>query len=323
MKQNILITSVGKRVVLVRIFQKTLKELGLDGKVYSVDMRPEMSPAGYVSEECMRVPRCTESNYVDALLQICREKEIAVVVPTIDTELQVLSENRGRFQEQGVQLVLSDPDFIRACGDKRLTKSLFGDLRISVPRMLDKEHATFPMFAKPYDGSLSVNTHIIKDEEDLTADILEDPKMLFMEYIDKKEYREYTVDMYYGLDHRVKGIVPRERLEIRAGEINKGITRKNEIVGYLKERMETVKGVRGCICLQLFYRESDHDIKGIEINPRFGGGFPLAYYAKANFVESILREYMLGETVDYSDDWLDKTLMLRYDDDVIIHDAEA
>lgn len=323
MKHNILITSVGKRVVLVRIFQKTLKELGLDGKVYTVDMKPEMAPAGFVSEECIRVPRCTANNYIDTLLQICQEKEIAIVVPTIDTELQILSENRLRFQEQGVQLVLSDSDFIKACGDKRLTKSLFGDLRIDVPQMLDKEHATFPMFAKPYDGSLSANTHIIKDENDLTSDILDDPKMLFMEYIDSKEYREYTVDMYYGQDNRVKGIVPRERIEIRAGEINKGITRKNYIVDYLKERMETVKGVRGCICLQLFYRESSHDIKGIEINPRFGGGFPLSYYAKANFVESIIREYMLGETVDYSEDWLDKTLMLRYDDDVIVYDAEA
>ena len=323
MKHHILITSAGKRVVLVRIFQKTLKELGLDGKVYTADMRPEMSPAGMVSEACIRVPRCTADNYIDALLQICQEKEIAVVVPTIDTELQVLSENRWRFQEQGVQLVLSDADFIKACGDKRLTASLFSDLGIAVPRQVDKDHMTYPVFAKPYDGSLSVNTHIIRDEKDLTPDILEDPKMLFLEYVDPKDYREYTVDMYYGQDGQVKGIVPRERLEIRAGEINKGITRKNDIVDYLKERMGTMAGVRGCICLQLFYRASDHDIKGIEINPRFGGGFPLSYYAKANYVAYVIREYILGETVEYSDDWLDKTLMLRYDDDVIVYDAEA
>jgi len=323
MKHHILITSAGKRVVLVRIFQKTLKELGLDGKVYTADMRPEMSPAGMVSEACIRVPRCTADNYIDALLQICQEKEIAVVVPTIDTELQVLSENRWRFQEQGVQLVLSDADFIKACGDKRLTASLFSDLGIAVPRQVDKDHMTYPVFAKPYDGSLSVNTHIIRDEKDLTPDILEDPKMLFLEYVDPKDYREYTVDMYYGQDGQVKGIVPRERLEIRAGEINKGITRKNDIVDYLKERMATMKGVRGCICLQLFYRASDQDIKGIEINPRFGGGFPLSYYANANFVEYILREYLLNEQIAYSEDWLDHTLMLRYDEDVIIHDAKA
>lgn len=323
MSQNILITSAGKRVVLVKIFQKTLKELGLDGKVYTVDMKPEMAPAGFVSEECIRVPRCTSADYVDMLLQICEDKQIALVVPTIDTELFVLAQNRARFEAQGVHLVISDADFIKVCCDKRLTDSLFEELGIAIPKHLDKDHVSFPMFAKPYDGSLSVNTHVIKSEEELTPDILEDPKLLFMEYIDKKEYKEYTVDMYYGIDGQVKGIVPRERLEVRAGEINKGITRKNSIVSYLKERMATMKGVRGCICLQLFYRASDQDIKGIEINPRFGGGFPLSYYANANFVEYILREYLLNEQIAYSEDWLDHTLMLRYDEDVIIHDAKA
>ena len=87
--------------------------------------------------------------------------------------------------------------------------------------------------------------------------------------------------------------------------------------------MGKLKGVRGSICIQLFYRESDHDIKGIEINPRFGGGYPLSYYAKANYADYIIREYLLGECIDYSGDWLDNTLMLRYDNDVIVYDAEV
>ena len=77
-----------------------------------------------------------------------------------------------------------------------------------------------------------------------------------MEYIDKQEYKEFTVDMYYGKDNRVKAIVPRERIEIRAGEINKGFTRKNYLVRFLKERLDYLPGVVGCICIQLFYRES-------------------------------------------------------------------
>lgn len=321
--KNILITSAGKRVVLVKTFQKTLQKMGLDAKVYTVDLKPEMAPAGYVSEECIRVPRCTSDDYMDVLLQICIDKQIGVVIPTIDTELKVLSENRVRFLEQGIQIVISDTAFITTCRDKRLTDSLFHELGIPTPKIMDKDHVTFPLFAKPYDGSLSANTHLVHDQEELTKDILNDPKMLLMEYVNTKEYKEFTVDMYYGQDGQVKGIVPRERIEIRAGEINKGITRKNMIVGFLKQRMGTLQGVRGCICLQLFYRLSDHDIKGIEINPRFGGGFPLTYYAKANYAEYIIREYLLGETIDYSEDWLDRTLMLRYDEDLIVYDAQA
>ena len=110
--KNILITSAGKRVVLVKTFQKTLQEMGLDAKVYTVDLKPEMAPAGYVSEECIRVPRCTSDDYMDVLLQICIDKQIGVVIPTIDTELKVLSENRARFLEQGIQIVISDTAFI-------------------------------------------------------------------------------------------------------------------------------------------------------------------------------------------------------------------
>lgn len=171
------------------------------------------------------------------------------------------------------------------------------NLGIPCPKAIDNNHPVFPIFAKPYDGSLSANLHVIRKEEDLTKEILEDPKLIFMEYIDKNEYKEFTVDMYYGKDNRVKSIVPRERIEIRAGEINKGITRKNYIVDYLKERMGELKGVRGCICIQLFYRESDNDIKGIEINPRFGGGYPFSYEAGVNMPLAILK-WLKGAAVD-------------------------
>jgi len=320
--KNILVTSAGKRVVLVQIFQRTLQEMGLDSKVYTTDMRPTMAPAGIISDGCIPVPRCTADNYIDSLLDICSEKQIGVIIPTIDTELLVLAESHQRFMDQGIRLAVPDKEFVSICRDKRRTKEFFLQAGISVPESVDKYHPVFPMFAKPYDGSLSTNIHIIRRTEDLTPDILDDPKLIFMEYIDPKEYKEYTVDMYYGLDGCVKGIVPRERIEIRAGEINKGITRKNGIVSFLRQRIGRLTGVRGCICLQLFYRESDGDVKGIEVNPRFGGGFPLSYYAKANYAAYLIREYLLGETVDYSDAWLDRTLMLRYDNDIIVYDSE-
>lgn len=320
--KNILITSAGKRVVLVQIFQRTLREMGLDGKVYTTDMRPEMAPAGIVSDGCVPVPRCTDDGYVDVLLSICADKNIGVIIPTIDTELLILCNNRQRFEEIGVSLSLSDRDFIETCRDKRLTASFFKDKDIDVPKPVDKQNPVFPMFAKPYDGSLSNNIHVIRNAEDLTHEILGDPKLLFMEYIDPKKYKEFTVDMYYGLDGEVKGIVPRERIKIRAGEINQGVTRKNWIVDFLRKRLGVLPGVHGCICIQLFCQDSDRDVKGIEINPRFGGGFPLSYYAKANFAEYLIREYLLGEKVTYSDAWLDRTLMLRYDNDIIVYDTD-
>mgnify|MGYP002523108189 CR=1 FL=1 len=320
--KNILITSAGKRVVLVQIFQQTLKDLGLEAKVYTTDMKPMMAPACIVSDEGIKVSPCTAEGYIDELIQICQSRNIGVIIPTIDPELIVLATNRQRFSEFGVEIVLSDETIIKACRDKRQTQLYLQNIGIEVPKAMDKYHPTFPMFVKPYDGSLSRDIHVVQNQRELTQEMLENPKFMFMEYLDQNDYKEYSVDMYFGKDHCVKGIVPRERIEVRAGEINKGKTHKNEIVGFLKEKMGRLPGVRGCICFQLFYRESDHQIKGSEINPRFGGGFPLTYHAKANYAAYIIREYLLHETVDYSDAWLDNTLMLRYDNDIIIYNAK-
>lgn len=320
--KNILITSAGKRVVLVQIFQQELKRLGLEAKVLTTDMKPMMAPACIVSDEGIKVSPCTAEGYIDEIIQICQNKNIGVIIPTIDPELMLLASNRQRFSEIGVEIVLSEEDFVGVCRDKRKTHLYLQSIGIEVPKAVDKYHPTFPIFVKPYDGSLSTDIHVVQKQRELTQEMVENPKFMFMEYIDMKTFQEYSVDMYYGKDHCVKGIVPRERIAVRAGEINKGRTHKNEIVDFLKDKMGCLAGVRGCICFQLFYRESDHRIIGSEINPRFGGGFPLTYHAKANYVAYIIQEYLLHETVDYSDKWLDNTMILRYDNDIIIYDAK-
>lgn len=316
---NVLITSAGKRVTLVQLFQKELKKVNPEGKVLTTEMNPALSPAGHVSDGCFQVDRVTAPGYLEELLKLCVEQNVRVVVPTIDTELVLLSQNKELFARHGVALMVADYDFVKLCRDKRNTNEFFEAHDIRFPKPVDAHNApTYPMFAKPYDGSLSKDLHVIRSAEDLTQEILDNPKLIYMEYIDKKVYKEYTVDMYYGHDHQVKAIVPRERVEIRAGEINKGYTRKNYLVNYLKERMGKLPGVVGCICIQLFYNEETNDVVGIEINPRFGGGYPMSYHAGANFPKYIMQEYFEGQDIAYTDDWTDNLLLLRYDAEVIV-----
>ena len=315
---NILITSAGQRVALVLGFKETVRRFFSDAKVFTTDMNPRLAPAAYVSDQCFVVPRCTSEDYVKTLLTLCNENEIGMIVPTIDTELAILAANKDVFAKQGVFVSVSDFDFIMMCRDKRNTADFFEKHGIRVPQTIDKYHPTFPLFAKPYDGSLSTNLHYIKNAEELTSEILEDPKLLFMEYIDKDVYKEYTVDMYYGKDNRVKCIVPRERIKIRAGEINKGLTEKEPLTQYLFDRLENIEGCVGCICIQVFLNPDTCDVVGIEINPRFGGGYPQTYAAGGNYPELLIREYFLGEQVEYLDDWKDHLLMLRYDDAVFV-----
>lgn len=318
MQHNILITSAGKRVALTRYFKETLSRFYPEAKVFTTDLNPQMAPAGYVSDGCFQVPRVTDEDYPATLQRICEENGVGMVIATIDTELLLLADLKADFARRGIHVMVSDRAFVEVCRDKRHTGAFFERHGIRVPKEVDKYHPTFPLFAKPYDGSLSANLHYIKTADELTPDILADPKLLFMEYIDKKVYKEYTVDMYFGRDHRVKCIVPRDRIEIRAGEINKGRAVKNEILTFLKEKMGRVEGCVGCICVQLFFNPETKDMVGIEINPRFGGGYPLSYMAGGNFPELLIREYFMDEPVDYAEQWQDGMLMLRYDDAIFV-----
>jgi len=318
MKRNILITSAGQRVALVRGFQETLRRFFPDARVYTTDMNPRLAPAAYVSDGCFEVLRVTDPNYIQQLLQLCKDNGVGMIIPTIDTELLVLAKNKALFEENGIVVSVSSLDFITICRDKRNTGEFFEKHSIRVPKAIDKNNPTFPLFAKPYDGSLSTNLHYIKSAEELTTEILEDPKLLFMEYIDKELYKEYTIDMYYGRDHKVKCIVPRERIKIRAGEINKGLTEKEPLTKYIYDRLGTIEGCVGCICIQVFLNPQSGDVVGIEINPRFGGGYPQTYAAGGNFAELLIKEYFLSESVEYFDDWKDHLLMLRYDDAIYV-----
>ncbi len=318
MNHNILITSAGKRVALTKYFKETLNRFFPESKVFITDMNPEMAPVSYVCDGFFKVPRVTAPEYPAVLLKICEENKVGMIIATIDTELLLLADLKELFREKGIHVIVSNKTFITMCRDKRNTGAFFEAHGLRVPKEIDKYNPTFPLFAKPYDGSLSINLHLIKTSDELTKEIMNDPKLLFMEYIDKSVYKEYTVDMYYGKDNKVKCIVPRERIEIRAGEINKGRTAKNEIVDFIKDKLGCIEGCVGSICLQLFFHPETKDMVGIEINPRFGGGYPLSYACGGNFPELLIREYFLEEEVGYSDNWKDGMLMLRYDDAIFV-----
>ncbi|HVG14941.1 MAG TPA: ATP-grasp domain-containing protein [Chitinophagaceae bacterium] len=316
---NILITSAGQRVSLVRAFQSELKHFYPEAKVFTTDLCPELSAACNVSDQYFSVSKVTDPAYIDELIDLCNKNDIRMIVPTIDTELLVLASNKSRFQQLNIHVIISSSSFVEQCRDKRKINLFFQQRGINIPKAIEKDNPQFPLFIKPYDGSLSADNYIIHSRKDLREHHLTNEKFLFMEYIDKKDHDEYTVDMYYDKEGSVKCIVPRKRILVRAGEINKGITSKNKIVPYLKEKLGYIEGAVGCLTVQVFLNNITGNIIAIEINPRFGGGYPLSYRAGANYPAWLIQEYFNNQTISYTDDWEDETLMLRYDDEVIIY----
>ncbi|PZU86790.1 MAG: carbamoyl phosphate synthase large subunit [Chryseobacterium sp.] len=322
MKTNILITSAGQRVSLVKAFKTELTKKFPDSKIITVDLSPELSPACQVSDRYYKISRVLDGNYISELLAICEKENIGMIVPTIDTELKVLAENSLLFKEKNIHLIVSDKDFVKNCRDKRELNNFFDSKSIQFPKPVDKHNPTFPLFIKPYDGSLSQDIYLIKEKSQLTDYHLNHPKFMFMEYVDPLEYKEYTVDCYYSKDNKLCCAVPRQRISVRSGEIHKGVTDKNGIINYLKTKINTIDGAIGCITVQVFYNKQKDDVIAIEINPRFGGGYPLSYEASANYPKMLIEEYFENKKIIYTDDWEDRLLMLRYDAEILVRNHE-
>lgn len=317
---NILITSSGRRVSLVRAFQYELSKTFPNAHVYAGDANANLSAACQVASKCFNLPRVDDPVYISYLKDICIKEDIRLIIPTIDTELKILADHIDVFKNSGIHIVISNLRLINICRDKKLTHDLFNELNIDSPRLIDKANPKFPLFVKPYDGSNSTNLTLVEDRSGLKDLHLNDDDLLFFEYLDHNHHTEFTVDMYYDKNSILRCVVPRQRIEVRGGEVNKGITRNNEILSYLNAKMRKFEGARGCITLQLFQHNIDHSLFGIEINPRFGGGYPLSYAAGANFPQWIIQEYLLDNDIADCDSWEDNLLMLRYDDEVLVHD---
>lgn len=320
-RMNIIITSVGRRVSLVRAFQKELKVFFPEAKVFSSDINPLLSAGCQVSDQYFEVPAIGESSYIEFLLNLCEENSIKLIVPTIDTELLLLTSKKHLFEAIGVSVLISSPEFVKKCRDKRIIHKFFKSKDIHIAREYEKDNYELPLFIKPIDGSRSIDTFIVKSEEDLRTEYFKNKKLMFLEYLDHDIYDEFTCDLYYDKHSNLKCAVPRKRLEVREGEVYKAVARRNALVDYVKERLNYIKGAKGCITAQFFiHKEDDKKIYGIEINPRFGGGYPLSYLAGANFPKWIIEEYFLGKTIENKfDSWENDLLMIRYDDEVLVH----
>lgn len=319
---NILITSAGQRVSLVKSFQSELKKISPDAKVFTADLNPILAPACHVSDGYFKVSRVTEDSYIDELIKICIENNIKLIIPTIDTELLTLSINSEKFELNNITALVSNYDFIQKCRDKRLTNQFFQDNNIEIPKQYSLGDLKFPVFVKPCDGSLSKGIFIANSQDEIKLEHRKNEKLMYMELISSEDYDEYTVDCYYDKYANLKCVVPRQRLVVRAGEVNKAVTRKNFIVEHFFRHISNLDGARGCLTIQVFLHKHQPIIKGIEINPRFGGGYPLTYLSGANYSKWVLEEYLLNKSISVFKEWENNLLMLRYDAEVLVHEFE-
>ncbi|MFC4322626.1 ATP-grasp domain-containing protein [Litchfieldia salsa] len=315
---NILILSAGRRVELVQCFQKAAKKLGLKSNIVAGDCS-DTAPALYFADRTYKLPRIIiERNYIDAIIDACNQENISLIVPTIDTDLLLLAENKSIIEEKtNAKVLISNYEVVEVCRDKINTQKFLEENSFGIPKMYTDEEIEngdlqFPLFIKPKSGSSSINTFKVNNISELNIykDIVKDPIIQ-----DFMEGEEFTVDVFLDFDSNIISIVPRLRIATRSGEISKGkIIRDREIIDDVTKLMKVFKPI-GHITVQLM--KTNKGIEYIEINPRFGGGAPMSIMSGADSCENLFR-LLMGEKLEYNENYKDNLTFLRFDSSICL-----
>ncbi|GHG05385.1 carbamoyl phosphate synthase [Deinococcus piscis] len=298
---NVLVSSAGRRTSLVNLFRTAVQPLG--GRVIAADMDP-LAPALYLADQAVRVPRVTAPEYIPELLKLVERHAVNLLVPTIDTELPVLAEAQEQFRALGCRVHISSAQFVQITGDKWLTAQEFAEQGIRVPRSWLPEQVSGPLstaqdlpdklFLKPRDGSASMHTYSVQ-RSNLLDMLQQVPNAIVQEEIVGKEI---TIDAFIGQDGTPVHFVPRARIRTLGGESIQGVTLPGEerLTAFLNTVLVAAAklGGRGAITLQAFDTGSEYIL--LEINPRFGGGYPLGHAAGGAYPEWLLQE-LAGERI--------------------------
>ena len=283
---NILLTAASRRVPLVQSFQRALRAIDNPGAVIVTDVNP-LSPAVHVADRAYRVPLATDPAYLPELLAICEAEHVRLAVPTIDDELPLFGASAEQFRAIGVLPLCSPASTALTCDDKLTTCEVLRAYGVSaaksfLPETLPRDIA-LPLFVKPRVGRGAVGAFTARTREELDFFLKYVPNPVIQEYLDGPEY---TIDVLCDFNGKPLSIVPRERVVIRAGVIDRGRTVRSEALTNLAIAVCRVLRFNGPINIQCRMRGDQAVI--IEINPRFSGGIPLTIAAGADFPRMIL-----------------------------------
>jgi carbamoyl-phosphate synthase large subunit len=320
MRRNVLITAGSRRVPLVTEFQRALREAG-GGRVVVTDVNA-LSPAVRVADRAFKVPLSNEPGYVAALEQICREEAIGLLVPTIDDELEIIGAARGRFEAAGTRVAVSPAITAAICNDKERTCSFLRARGIAaaaswLPGALP-DPMIFPAFVKPRGGRGSIGAFAVRTarELDFFLDYVEDP--VIQEYLHGPEF---TIDMLCDAG-RPLAVVPRERVVIRAGVMDRGRTVQEPGLIDLAVHCAAVLEFHGAVNIQCRIGRDGRPAV-FEINPRFSGGIPLTIAAGADFPGMLLALASGRVVPSRIGDFQDGLWMTSYEQGIFVEGRDA
>ena len=314
---NILFTCAGRRTYLLKYFKENLTE---GDKIVATDMQLS-APALQAADVKIQVPAVYDPNYIDITLDICKEQKIDALLCLNDLELPILAESKARFEAIGVKVIVSDPQVIDIAFDKYKTVKWVTSLGLNAPKTyvtlasakeaLSKGKIEFPLFMKPRWGSGSIGLETIEDMQELDIYyhlLMKKIKKSILatasvgdEYIliqEKLGGKEFGLDVMNDLKGNNVAVSVKQKLAMRAGETDKAITVNLPEVREIGATIGCNLKHIGNLDVDIMQR-ANGDYCVLELNPRFGGGFPFSYEAGVNLPLAIIK-WLRGDEVSAS-----------------------
>lgn len=311
---NVMLTSVGRRAYMVKYFKEVL---GNTGKVY-VSNSDDKSIAFKYADEKVITPLIYDDNYIPFLLNYCKKNSIDILISLFDIDLLILAKHKKQFEEIGTKVIVSDPQIIEICNDKWMTYQFLKNNDFNVPASflninevvakITAGELNYPIVVKPRYGCGSISIAIAYDEDDLrylTKRANEDIANSYLKYEsavtnDKVLYQEclkgqeYGADIINDLSGITQNVIVRKKIAMRSGETDIAELVDEPIIKEVLEKLGKVtKHIANMDC-DVFLVDGVPYI--LEMNARFGGGYPFSHMGGCNLPKAII-EWAKGNAV--------------------------
>jgi carbamoyl-phosphate synthase large subunit len=311
----VLFTCAGQRVDIVTAFRRA------GAKTIATDAN-QLAPALYHADHRERVPVVDDFGYVAALRRLVDTYDVKLIVPLTDLDHVVLAQ--GRAELAPAVVLVPDEETSERCSDKYLAHCFFEEKGIGTPPTWLPtelpEEIRFPVLVKARKGFGS--RHIYRAANHTELDF-------FLRYTAADSMVqaechgvEYSIDVFSDLDGRCVAGVPRTMIESKGGESIKGMTIKDhDLIEFAAMVAETLH-IIGPANVQCF-REPDGELQVTDVNPRFGGGFPLPTAAGSQYPELALA-LANGEKLEPRfGEFREGVVMTRFFSEVILEGPEG
>jgi carbamoyl-phosphate synthase large subunit len=275
----VLFTCAGQRVDIVSAFG------AIGATTLAVDLN-ELAPALYAADRRAIVPPVGDPGYIAALAALVEEHGASLVVPLADLDHRLLAERRD---ELGALVLLPPPETIALCEDKYEAHRFFESRGLpSPPTWLETDlpaEIPFPVLVKARRGFGSRHIYRAESREELDFYLGRTTMPSMVQRVCIGE--EFSIDVFCDTAGRCLGAVPRTMIESKGGESIKGMTIRDADLIEHGCRISEAMGIVGPANIQCF-REPDGSLPVTDVNPRFGGGFPLPTAAGSGFPDLAL-----------------------------------